>query len=173
MHEVYLGIGSNIGDKLQYLASAVRQLKGRRSILVKEVSSIYETEPVGIEGQPEFLNAAVRIETSLGPLELLQQLKALEAQLGRRQSVRWGPREIDIDILLYGDLVLNEPPLTIPHREMHNRKFVLRPLAEIAAEAIHPALHITVGELLAGCRDTSFVERSEELTNSFLSLVEG
>ncbi len=173
MREVYLGIGSNTGDKLHYLVSAVKQMKGSRSILLKNVSSIYETEPVGIKGQPNFLNAAVRIETSFSPRDLLRYLKSLEGQLGRRQRTRWGPREIDIDILLYGDFVLNEPPLTIPHAEMNNRRFVLQPLAEIAAKAIHPVLHATVGELLTGCRDTSLVERSEELTVSFLSLVEG
>jgi 2-amino-4-hydroxy-6-hydroxymethyldihydropteridine diphosphokinase len=173
MDEVYLGIGSNIGDTLHSLVSAVRRLKGSRSIILKDVSSIYKTEPVGVKAQPDFLNAAVRIETSYGPQELLLYLKSLEGELGRRQRARWGPREIDIDILLYGDLVLNVPPLTIPHAEMNNRRFVLQPLSEIAAKAIHPGAHVTVGELLAECRDTSFIERSEELTVSFLTLVEG
>jgi len=173
MHDVYLGIGSNIGNKVHYLASAVKLLKESGSILLKRVSSIYETEPVGVKGQPKFLNAAVQIETSLSPLELLLHLKSLEERLGRRQRARWGPREIDIDILFYGDLVLDEPPLTIPHAEMSHRRFVLQPLSEIAADVVHPDLKTSVGELLAGCRDTSLVERSEDLTVTFLSLVEG
>ena len=171
MHEVYVGVGSNLGDKLQYLASVFRQLRGSRTILVKEISGIYETEPVGIKGQPPFLNAAVRIETTLDPLELLENLKSLEEKLGRRQRARWGPREIDIDILLYDDLVLHEPRLTIPHAEMRNRRFVLQPLAEIAADAVHPVLHDSIGTLLERCADTSRVERSAELTESFHLLV--
>ena len=103
---MYLGIGSNIGDKLQYLVSAVMELRGNRSILLKKISSIYETDPVGIKVQPAFLNAAVQIETSLDPQELLVHLKSLEGKLGRRQRARWGPREIDIDILLFNDLGL-------------------------------------------------------------------
>jgi 2-amino-4-hydroxy-6-hydroxymethyldihydropteridine diphosphokinase len=172
MHDVYLGLGSNVGERILFIARAVKKLKASRSVHFKKVSGIYETEPVGIREQAKFLNAAVWAETSFSPHELLVYLKSLEKQLGRRKNARWGPREIDIDILMYGDLVLNEPPLTIPHAEMNNRKFVLQPLAEIAPGAIHPALHVTVAALLARCTDTSTVERSEESTKSFLSIVE-
>jgi 2-amino-4-hydroxy-6-hydroxymethyldihydropteridine diphosphokinase len=108
---------------------------------------MYETEPVGVTTQPTFLNLAAEAETDLEPLELLRWIKEVESRVGRRQTYRWGPRVVDIDILLYGDRIVESRELTVPHRELPNRAFVLVPLAEIVPDLIHPTLHETVSAL--------------------------
>ena len=142
----YLSIGSNLGDRAAHLREAIHRLEplGR----VQSVSSFYETEPVEFTDQPWFLNCAVALETSFSPELLMQQLLEIEKQMGRNRLQKKGPRVIDIDILLFADAVVNTPDLTIPHPAMHQRRFVLEPLAEIAAEALHPGLRKRVRELL-------------------------
>jgi 2-amino-4-hydroxy-6-hydroxymethyldihydropteridine diphosphokinase len=144
--KVYLGIGSNIGDRKRNCLEAVEALK-KAGVLIRRVSSLYETEPWGYEKQPRFLNMAVEGETELSPLSLLKKIKEIEQNLGRQESFRWGPREVDIDILFYDSLVVNEPGLKIPHPYIHKREFVLRPLKEIAPELVHPVLGETIIEL--------------------------
>jgi 2-amino-4-hydroxy-6-hydroxymethyldihydropteridine diphosphokinase len=172
MHDVFLGIGSNIGDRVHFLASAVRKIKTLPSTELVKFSSVYETEPVGIREQTNFLNAALWIQTSIEMKDFHTRTKAIEKEIGRQKSIRWGPREIDIDILLFADLIIAEPNLRIPHRDMLARKFVLQPLAEIAPEVIHPTSRISISELLAQCTDQSAVDRSEELTKIFSHLCE-
>ncbi len=150
MTTVYLGLGSNLGDRRRNLEAALDALRAHPQIAVTAVSSFLETDPVGgPPGQGKFLNAAAKIETDLSPEALLEELKRVERALGRREGPRWGPREIDLDILLYGDAVLETPNLTIPHPRMRERRFVLEPLAEIAPDARDPVTGRTVRELLA------------------------
>ncbi len=143
---VYLGLGSNLGDRRQNLIAALDKLAPL--VRVEAVSSLYETDPVGPQDQQDYYNAVCRASTSLAPRELLAHVKQVERNVGRTEGPRWGPRVIDIDILLCGDVTVEEPELHIPHREMANRAFVLVPLAELAANIMHPGGG-TIAELLA------------------------
>ena len=153
----YLSLGSNLGDRERYLGEATRRLRslGR----VQAISSVYETQPVELTGQPWFLNCALGLETSARPAELMEQLLAMESALGRQRIQKKGPRTIDLDIVFFRDLVVNTPGLTIPHPAMHERRFVLAPLAEIAPSAIHPVLNKTIQELLEELPPGQIVKR--------------
>lgn len=147
-HKVYLSLGSNMGDKRYYLDEAIDRL-GRDSLTrVEKVASFIETEPYGNVEQDNFINTAVEISTLRSPQELLQLTSDIENQLGRVRTVHWGPRTLDIDIILYEDVVINTESLTIPHKEMHLREFVLRPLCEIAPTVQHPIIKKNIYELL-------------------------
>jgi 2-amino-4-hydroxy-6-hydroxymethyldihydropteridine diphosphokinase len=143
---VYLSLGSNIGDREKHLRDAIARLEPKRRIV--SVSSIYETEPVEFTDQAWFLNCAVAIETKETAEQLMAAILQIEKQMGRQRIQSKGPRVIDIDILLFGDVVLDCVRLTIPHPAMHERRFVLQPLAEIAPEVRHPVLRKTIRELL-------------------------
>lgn len=145
---VYLGLGANIGDRLPMLQQAVKALNELDMLSVLKISGVYETEPWGLIDQPHFLNVVIRVETVLAPLELLGVVKALEKRLGRLPTVRWGPRVIDIDVILWGGLVMNTEVLTIPHEHFRERHFVLTPLAEIASAVVDPVTGSTIAELL-------------------------
>ncbi|MEA3423494.1 MAG: 2-amino-4-hydroxy-6-hydroxymethyldihydropteridine diphosphokinase [Bacillota bacterium] len=133
---VYLGLGSNIGDKIEYLANAIEYISKNSKIKIIKQSSYYETDPVGYENQDSFVNVCLEIETDLSPVQLLGETQKIENMLGRKREVRWGPRTIDIDILLYGDLKINNEILTIPHPRIIERAFVLIPLQEINKDII-------------------------------------
>jgi GTP cyclohydrolase-4 len=143
---VYLAFGANLGDRESQLLEALRHIRAQASI--EKVSGCYETKPVGYMQQPDFLNMACLILTEIAAPELLRFLKQIEKQMGRQTTFRNAPRPIDIDILFYNNLILESPELTIPHPRMSERAFVLVPLAEIAPEAVHPVLHLTVSEML-------------------------
>jgi 2-amino-4-hydroxy-6-hydroxymethyldihydropteridine diphosphokinase len=143
----YLSLGSNVGDRALNLGRAVEAMRALGGVNVCRVSRVYTSEPVGLTNQPEFLNLAVEIETALGPLELLNAVKAIETALGRVPTEPWGPRVIDIDIVLYGDRIVSTDTLSIPHKEFRNRLFVLIPLREIAPNAIDPVSGLTVSKL--------------------------
>jgi len=151
-----IALGSNLGDRRATLDQAVLMMDSHAEISVRTVSSFIETDPVGPEGQDAYLNGAVLVDTTLDPRDLLTVLNAIEAQLGRDRSTeqRWGSRTCDLDILLYGDRVVDDPELTIPHPRMREREFVLGPLAEIAPDAIDPVSKKTVSELLADLEKT-------------------
>jgi 2-amino-4-hydroxy-6-hydroxymethyldihydropteridine diphosphokinase len=146
-HPVYLSLGSNVGDRETHLREAMQRLQSVGP--VQSISSLYETQPVEFTDQPWFLNCAVGLETSSNPTQLMQQLLEIERAMGRQRLQKKGPRTIDLDILLFGDVVVNTAELAIPHPAMQHRRFVLEPLAEIAPDAIHPVLKKTVRELLS------------------------
>lgn len=173
MENVFLGIGSNVGDRVHFLAEAVRKVRALPTMSLVKVSSVYETEPVGVKNQDAFLNAVVWVQTTVALAVFHSRMQMIEKEMGRVERIRWGPREIDIDILLFGDHVMNDDGIVVPHKEMTNRKFVLQPFAEIAPETLHPVEHKTIQELLSVCNDTNAVELSAEMTRSlFITLQE-
>ena len=153
----YIGLGSNVGDRLRTAVRALSLLQKSEKVTIQNVSSLYETEAIGYEAQGDFINGVAELSTHLPPMRLLRLLQDIEKRLGRTREFRWGPRTIDLDILLYGDLVYASDELTIPHREMQNRRFVLVPLAEIAQNYEVPGTRKRVSQLLADTADTSRV----------------
>ncbi len=153
----YLGLGGNVGDTRNYFNEAIEKLESIGT--VEAVSSLYKTEPVGFAGQAWFLNCALILETNMPPEELLRAVKRIEKELDRTPTIQNGPREIDIDILLYGGLVLTTDSLTIPHVHLHERAFALLSLAEIASDALHPLLKKSVKEILSTLKDTHQCEK--------------
>ncbi len=147
-----VGLGSNLGDRRAHLALAELRLRAAAGVAAVRMSEAIETEPVGPVAQGRFLNAAAAIDTTLDARALLALLRSIEAEAGRSDTVnrvRWGPRELDLDILLFGDQVIDEPGLSVPHPRMHERAFVLEPLAQIAPDTVHPKLGHTVASLWA------------------------
>ncbi|MCE5322886.1 2-amino-4-hydroxy-6-hydroxymethyldihydropteridine diphosphokinase [bacterium] len=130
----YLGIGTNLGDKVANVHKAIEMVDAHEGCTVSAVSSIYITKPVGVKDQPDFANAVIAVKTALDPYELLELCNKIEREMGRKRTIRWGPRVIDMDILLYEDVNISEKQLTIPHPMMMERAFVLIPLAEIAPD---------------------------------------
>ena len=158
--KVYLGLGSNLGNREENLREALSILGETDGIIVRTVSSCYETEPIGpVTDQNDFYNIVAEIETTLSPRELLTCINSTERLLGRVPGERWGPRVIDIDILLWDNVVLDEEQLKIPHPEMTTRAFVLTPLAEIAPDVVHPTAHKNIAKLASQLDDTHRVRR--------------
>ena len=160
--EAFLSLGSNLGDRIGYLNKSLDSIAGLGGVTLLKKSHVYETDPVGVLDQPTFLNMAAGIVTSLGPEELLAALKNIEISMGRIHRDRWREREIDIDIVFYDGVSISSEKLTIPHERAHLRRFVLKPLSDIAPEFEHPILHETVAQLLSVCPDKSGVRRLQD-----------
>ncbi|MCP4358915.1 MAG: 2-amino-4-hydroxy-6-hydroxymethyldihydropteridine diphosphokinase [Chloroflexi bacterium] len=162
MQQIFLGLGTNLGQRRHNLAQAVVGLQD--CVVVSAVSPLYETEPWGVTDQPAFLNLCLSAYTHHSPQKLLICIKNLEQEMGRQPTHKWGPRLIDIDILLYEDVVLQTNDLTIPHPCLPDRAFVLCPLADIAADVLHPALGQTIEELATAVNSTTVHRLEEPLT---------
>jgi 2-amino-4-hydroxy-6-hydroxymethyldihydropteridine diphosphokinase len=160
MARVFVGLGSNLGDRSDFLLRAVEEIKNLKGTVFNKSSSMYNTEPVGNKLQPQFLNMVVELDSALPPRELLQKLKQIERILGRKKAERWGPREIDLDLLYYGGEIMNDAELKLPHPEIAGRRFVLVPMKEIAPDFVDPLRKQTIAELLLCCPDTSAVRKS-------------
>ncbi len=159
----YLGLGSNLGDRAAHLARALALLDAAAGVSVRELSSVYETAPVGVTDQPRFLNMVARIRSRLSPHELLDLCKDIERRMGRPATERWGPRNIDLDLLLYGDLTIAEERFVLPHPLLTTRQFVLIPLHEIAPDLVLPD-GTRIADLVAPTPDVVRLGRLEELT---------
>lgn len=157
---VFIGLGANLGPVRSNFARAARSISKISRVLA--VSSLYESDPVGVKNQPKFTNAVLKAETELDPFELLDFLKAVEKEIGRKKTDKWGPRVIDLDIILYGNLVVNAGSLMIPHPEAHERRFVLEPLLEIEPEAAHPATGSPLKEALERIGGSQAVSKIED-----------
>ena len=155
-HRVFIALGSNLGDRMGNLCNAVASFPPKVHCLME--SPIYQTPPWGVTDQPEFLNQVIEAETDLLPAELMIHLKEIESKLGRKPSVRYGPRLIDLDILFFDDRIINQPDLTIPHPRLQERAFVLVPMAELAPQLRHPVSGLKISELLTNV-DTEGVEK--------------
>lgn len=165
MPVAFIAIGSNMGKRIENCIRAVRAISDFARIM--SLSSIYETEPVDNEDQPDFINCVVKIETLLSPFDLLTFLQAVETAIGNRRIEKQGPRVIDLDIIFYADLLIETDDLIIPHPRAHLRRFVLEPLCEVASDFIHPSLEISICELLNNLRDTKRVIKIGELPTTY------
>lgn len=165
-HIAYLSLGSNVGNREGHLREAIRRISTLGKIVA--VSSLYETEPVEVIDQDWFLNCAVALESDMEPAELLNQLLNIEKAMGRERVRKKGPRSIDIDIVLFGDAVVNTPELSIPHPAMAARRFVLQPVAEIAPNLLHPTLKKTIAELLSDLPHGKKVQKAKPRIDSGL-----
>ena len=162
MSRIFIGLGSNLGDRAKYLRRALSELENLHQTTIKKYSSVYETEPVGVKDQPKFLNMVAELDSKLRPDDLVREMKEIEHRVGRTFHEHWGSREIDLDLLYYGGEMLNETALQVPHPEISNRRFVLLPLKEIAAEFQDPLRHLSIEELLQRCSDTSIVRKTTQ-----------
>lgn len=153
----FIAIGSNLGNRIENCDKALREISDFAEI--SAVSSIYETEPVGKEDQPDFINCAAKIETDLSASQLLLSLQSVESKFGRERVRRWGPRTVDLDIIFYDDLAIETEELVIPHPAAHLRRFVLEPVCEIAPDFVHPVLKVSVSTLLSNLQSDKTVTK--------------
>lgn len=163
MEAAAVGIGSNIGDSLRICMDAVDLLQKHPSVHILRASSYYRTKPVGFTEQDWFVNAAVLCETALGPEDFLEVLLELEQQFGRERKIKWGPRTLDLDLLFYGSRQIDREKLKLPHPLLHERLFVLAPLAEIEPDWVHPGLGLTVRQMLARLSETDHQQEIQKL----------
>lgn len=158
----FIGLGSNKGNRLLYISEALLKISLIEKVSLLSVSSVYETKPLGIQKQDNFFNAAAKLETELDPMDLMIKLKDIEKGLGRIYSERWGPREIDIDLLFYNDLIFSNDFISLPHKGIIYRDFVLQPLCEIEPELIHPELNKKINVILSELKEKFIIKKVPE-----------
>ncbi|MCI9173558.1 MAG: 2-amino-4-hydroxy-6-hydroxymethyldihydropteridine diphosphokinase [Lachnospiraceae bacterium] len=158
-HQAFVAVGSNLGERENYIQMGIEALKARKDCKVEQVSEIIATSPYGVTDQPDFLNGMIKMRTLLTPWELLRVLQETEQKAGRERLVRWGPRTLDLDIIFYDDQVIDARELQIPHPDLHNREFVLKPLAELAPYLRHPLLQKTAGQMLKDLESADTAEK--------------
>lgn len=163
---VFIGLGSNIGDRIGYLDSAINEIRKITDCTIEAISSLYESLPFGKIDQNNFINAVIKISTSIDHLTLLMQLKEIEIKLGRIKRERWGPREIDIDILFFNNLIFSNEIITLPHKEVIYRDFVLVPLCEIQADLIHPVFKKSICDFIIDLKVKNIINK---FSNSLLT----
>ncbi len=146
-NNIFLGLGSNVGERIDFLRKAIHRIDKDDFCSVEKISSVYETKPYGVKEQDNFFNVVIQINSSYSLSDLFQRIKLLEKEIGKMKLYRWGPREIDIDILFFDDLIYSDGKLNIPHKDFLNREFVLEPMKEIAPEFIHPAVKKKISDL--------------------------
>ncbi|MBC8162349.1 MAG: 2-amino-4-hydroxy-6-hydroxymethyldihydropteridine diphosphokinase [Roseiflexaceae bacterium] len=156
-HNIYIGLGSNVGDRIKALRAAITRLS--RELVIVKISELYVAAPLGYVRDDAFINCVLHAQTQIAPLELLSVLQRIEIELGRQPGVQYGPRPIDLDILFYDNLLVDSPLLKIPHPDLPKRAFVLLPLAEIAPNLVHPVLYYTAKQLLQDADDVRSVQR--------------
>ena len=156
MAKVVIALGSNKGDRLTFIKEALKRID--KLGYISNVASLYQTSAYGVTNQADFYNSVIILNTEIGPKELLSELKNIEKRVGRTKSIRWGPREIDLDIILYNQTQINSKELTIPHPDFHNRIFVLQPLVEIEPELPVPGMNTSTSKLLNKCKDKTIIE---------------
>ena len=151
-----IALGSNLGQKLEYIQNACDLLKSVG--IIKQTGGLYKSSAYGNTEQPDFLNTAIALETEFSPIALLEQLKSIEKQLGRKKRTHWGPREIDLDIIFYDNIIMKNERLEIPHPDFHNRVFVLKPVQDFAANLVSPIHNKNIKQLLEDCSDKTTIE---------------
>jgi len=166
MEQVLIGFGSNLGDSIQICVAAVGRLRAHPLFRVRKTSSLYRTSPLMLADQPWFINGVVLLETDLNPEDLLAVVLQIEKDFGRDRQIRWGPRTLDLDLLAYGDRQVTLPTLTLPHPRLHERRFVLEPLLEIAPDWVHPTLNIPARDLLNAITEEGNSQVVQRLENS-------
>jgi 2-amino-4-hydroxy-6-hydroxymethyldihydropteridine diphosphokinase len=166
MERILIAIGSNLGDSVQICVAAIERLRKHPDLQVLGTSSLYRTSPLMHADQPWFINGVVLGETALLPQDLLRVIQEMEQDFGRDRQIRWGPRTLDLDLLAYGDHEVNLPELTIPHPQLHQRRFVLEPLLEIAPDWVHPTLNVSVRDLLHRLSDEGGNQEVQRLETS-------
>ena len=167
--KVYLSAGSNVGDKISYLKSALIKLSSNKNIALQKISSLYETLPFGKTDQNNFMNIVFSLLTSYSPIDLFNEIKQIESEIGRSKTERWGPREIDLDILLFDNMIIENDHIVIPHKGLLERDFVIKPLLEIEPEISHPVKHKKIKDLLYLLTSKTIINKSP---NSILGITE-
>lgn len=159
-NRAFIAFGSNIGNRINFLRAAAKAIQKDSNMEIKRLSPVYETKPYGNKKQSNFLNAVIEIKTTYSLMKCFSQLKTIEKQIGRQKTVKWGPREIDLDLLFYNNKIFSNKKVTVPHKDIQNRDFVLIPLSDIAGEYIHPVLKLKISDICNSDMNKNIVRKT-------------